>query len=184
MGVSIKGAEFIVEEEKFVPIEYRCNNDKPTIGFGHVLTPEDCFRTITKAEAEAIKASVKKTNPSVRFKEQDKYCIVTYEEAITFFKKDLKRFERVIDRHVKVPLAPHQYDALISFVFNIGATAFADSTALKLINKKAPIAEIGKAMKLFHKVREKNSTKLIPSQGLINRREREFQIYSLGKYNG
>ena len=36
--------------------------------------------------------------------------------------------------NVRVPLEQHQYDALFSFVFNVGGSAFLNSTMLKLIN--------------------------------------------------
>ncbi len=37
-------------------------------------------------------------------------------------------------RQVKVTLAQPQYDALVSFVFNVGGQAFASSTLLKQLN--------------------------------------------------
>lgn len=48
---------------------------------------------------------------------------------------DLAWVETAIDTHVKVPLNQNQYDALASFIYNVGATAFKKSTMLKLLNK-------------------------------------------------
>lgn len=48
--------------------------------------------------------------------------------------KDIERFERAIDQAVTVDLEQHQFDALVSFSFNVGAQAFATSTLVKKIN--------------------------------------------------
>ena len=47
---------------------------------------------------------------------------------------DLAWVEATIDKYVKVPLNQNQYDALASFIYNVGATAFRRSTLLKLLN--------------------------------------------------
>lgn len=58
----------------------------------------------------------------------------TMAKAIEFLKEDLRVFECAIDDLVKVELNQNQFDALVSFVFNVGATAFKKSTMLKFIN--------------------------------------------------
>lgn len=50
------------------------------------------------------------------------------------FANDVKWAEREVDA-VEAPLTENQYDALVSFIFNIGAGAFRKSTMLKLLNK-------------------------------------------------
>lgn len=49
-------------------------------------------------------------------------------------KADLKTAEDCINKYVKVPLKQNQFDALVSFVFNIGVTHFITSTMLKDLN--------------------------------------------------
>lgn len=48
--------------------------------------------------------------------------------------KDINRFEIAINDGVKVGLEQHQYDALVSFAFNVGEGAFKTSTLLKKLN--------------------------------------------------
>ena len=43
-------------------------------------------------------------------------------------------FEDAINSHVTVDLTQHQFDALVSFSFNVGISAFTGSTLLKKIN--------------------------------------------------
>jgi GH24 family phage-related lysozyme (muramidase) len=57
-------------------------------------------------------------------------------QAEEFLKKDLATFEAAIANIVKVPLTDDQFSALVSFVYNIGATEFAGSTLLQLLNQK------------------------------------------------
>src|SRR5258706_10508492 len=47
---------------------------------------------------------------------------------------DVKEAEDCINESVKVPLTQNQFDALVSFVFNIGVTAFKRSTLLRVLN--------------------------------------------------
>jgi lysozyme len=42
--------------------------------------------------------------------------------------------ESTIERLVKVTLQQNQYDALVSFIYNVGASAFGDSTLLRMLN--------------------------------------------------
>jgi lysozyme len=49
--------------------------------------------------------------------------------------RDLERFETAINSSVTVGLEPYQFDALVSFSFNVGVGAFQSSTMLKQINR-------------------------------------------------
>ena len=60
----------------------------------------------------------------------------TLDQAKSYFAHDLKRFEASVNNLVKVPLSQNQFDALISLVYNIGQTAFSNSTLLKKLNAK------------------------------------------------
>lgn len=60
----------------------------------------------------------------------------TLVQAKSYFSHDLKRFEASVNNMVKVPLSQNQFDALVSLVYNIGETAFGESTLLKKLNAK------------------------------------------------
>jgi GH24 family phage-related lysozyme (muramidase) len=59
---------------------------------------------------------------------------ITEEEAMEIFDVDNDYFERIVNDLVTVSLTEHEFDALVSFVFNIGETQFRDSTMLKMLN--------------------------------------------------
>jgi lysozyme len=108
MKCSDAGIRFIKGFEAFRPVQYRDAVGIPTIGYGHVIRPNDVEhfrgRTLTEAEATGILCD------------------------------DLEIAEAHINDLVTVDLAQHEFDALCSFVFNVGARAFETSTLLKKIN--------------------------------------------------
>lgn len=61
----------------------------------------------------------------------------TEEQAMQWLAEDVREAEKAIERLVTVDLTQDQFDALVSFVFNLGAGNFASSTLLKRINAGA-----------------------------------------------
>lgn len=60
--------------------------------------------------------------------------VISKDKSSELLRSDLKWTEEAITTNVKVPLTQNQYDALCSLIFNIGPTAFANSTVLKRLN--------------------------------------------------
>lgn len=59
---------------------------------------------------------------------------ITKERAEELLREDVARFESQVLRLVKVPLTQGQHDALVSFVYNLGAGNLSNSTLLRLLN--------------------------------------------------
>jgi lysozyme len=96
------------------------------------------------------------------------YC----EERLTH---DINEHAEAIKHCVKVPLTQNQYDALASFIFNLGASAFKSSTALKKLNKHL-YDEVPEQLMRWNKARVNG--KLIPLAGLTRRRAAEAALFS------
>lgn len=59
---------------------------------------------------------------------------ITQERAEALLREDLLEFEKGVNQAVTVPLKQHQFDALVSFAFNVGLGNFQRSTLLRLVN--------------------------------------------------
>lgn len=61
---------------------------------------------------------------------------ISEREAEELLKRDLKPREEAVARLVSVPLNQNEFDALVSFVYNVGIEAFKGSTARRRLNAK------------------------------------------------
>ena len=98
---------------------------------------------------------------------------ITERGAEELLRQDLAWCEDAVRENVKVPLTQNQFDALVSFVFNVGEGAFKKSTLLKKLN--AGDYE-GAANELLRWTR--GGGKVL--KGLVRRREAERQLFLAG----
>ena len=99
---------------------------------------------------------------------------ITEKQADEFFDKDIKQFEDAVNSLVKVPLKQGQFDALVSFVYNVGKTAFANSTLLKMLNS-GNYSGAGEQFLVWNKIQK--GKKLVPCEGLTRRRKAEREMF-------
>ncbi|WP_103327466.1 lysozyme [Bacteroidetes bacterium endosymbiont of Geopemphigus sp.] len=95
---------------------------------------------------------------------------ITMEGAVLLLKQDLKDAQAAIEAYIKVPLSQNQYDALSSFIFNLGVNNFKDSTLLKKLN----VRNYRRASKEFL---QWNKVKGEISEDLTKRREAERKLF-------
>lgn len=60
---------------------------------------------------------------------------ITQDEASTLLIHDMARAELAVNTYVDAAINQEEFDALVDFVFNAGATAFKNSTMLALLNQ-------------------------------------------------
>jgi lysozyme len=102
--------------------------------------------------------------------------VVTRTQAEDLFRQDVYTAEGVIRLGVKVPLSQHEYDALVSFIFNVGGGKFAQSTLRARLNE----LRYEDAADEFPKWRKGGGRVL---KGLVTRRARERQCFLFGVYS-
>ena len=95
---------------------------------------------------------------------------ITENQAEELLKKDLETFEEEIERLVEVPLSQCQFDSLVAWTYNLGATNLKNSTLLKVLNR-AEHDEVPIQIKRWNKANGK------VLKGLVRRREAEALLY-------
>lgn len=144
MKTSDNGIAHIKEFEGFRGKRYLCPANKPTIGYGHVIVDSE-RATLWNVE-------------------------LTEDQATKLLMKDLVRFEDAVSAMVVVPLTQGQFDALVSFAYNLGEAKLRSSTLLKLLNA----GDYEGARKQINRWVYSNGKKL---DGLIRRRAREAEMF-------
>ena len=87
----------------------------------------------------------------------------TQEQADTWLAEEMQDATNAVNRLVKVQLNQEEFDALVDFVYNLGAGNFASSTLLKLLNEGSISAAANEFVKWDH-------CGGVVVQGLLNRR--------------
>lgn len=104
---------------------------------------------------------------------------ITLAKAEADLRRNLATAEAAVDRLVKVALSDNQFGALVSFVFNVGVTAFAGSTLLRVLNL-GDYAAVPAQMARWNKITA-NGKKVV-SKGLANRRAAEIGLWASGAF--
>ena len=93
---------------------------------------------------------------------------ITEEDAEELLRKDLMWFEQEVCRLINGPLTQQEFDAIVSFTFNVGSGALADSTFRRRMNTGEP-----KALCFQEEFIRWNSGGI---PGLIRRRDAEIAL--------
>lgn len=144
LTISSAGLELIKRFEGFSATPYLCPAKKLTIGYGHVLLPRD-----------------------------NKPTAITREQATELLRADCEIAETYIRAVTKSPVAilnQNEFDALVSFVFNIGVGNFSHSTMLQHL-KRRDKQQAAQEFKCWNK----SGDQVLP--GLVARREAEYAMF-------
>lgn len=145
MKTSQNGLDIIHELESFSSVPYLCPSKIPTIGWGNTY-----YEDGTKVTLNDKPISQKRGD-----------------ELFSFI---LSKFETQILNIVKVPVNQNQFDALVSFAYNVGIGNFKQSTLLKKLNNGD---FIGASLE-FEKWNKSNGKVL---KGLVRRRLKEKELF-------
>ena len=149
MKISERGINLIKKWEGFKDKAYLCSANVWTVGFG----------TTRWLNGEKVKQG----------------DTITRKLAEQLLLIDVHRFSSQVLRLVQVPLTQSQFDALVSFTYNLGGGALERSTLLKKLNA----GDYKGAAKQFDRWVNAGGKRV---QGLVNRRKEEramFEEYSI-----
>lgn len=106
--LSIDGMKLLKKLEGFKARPYKDSAGKLTVGYGHMVVPGDGV------------------GPTVD--------VISEFAATSLLHTDVGIAEKAVGDAVTSDINTHQFDALVIFTYNVGATPFRNSTLLKLIN--------------------------------------------------
>lgn len=96
--------------------------------------------------------------------------MISHKDADKLLEQDLRYFESAVTSAVTVEISQNQFDALVSFAFNVGAGAFKGSTLLSLLNRKHYISAAEQFLRWT-----RGGGKVLP--GLVKRRREEYELF-------
>lgn len=141
MQLSQRGLDLIKEFEGLRLKAYPDIGGVPTIGYGTTGPDIKLGMEITKAEAEDL------------------------------LRKDVAAFEAGVSNLVKATINQNEFDALVSFSYNVGLGALKTSTLLRLLNNGTDRSVIASEFLRWNKVDGK------PVEGLTRRRKAEQALF-------
>ena len=100
-------------------------------------------------------------------------------EAEILFVKVTSTLEDVLKRAITKPIEQHQFDALILLAYNIGVSAFKNSSVVKMINDPSAVTKYS-SIELAWKAWNKQGGIVI--HGLVNRRRMEWDLFANSQY--
>jgi lysozyme len=119
--VSDKCIHMIMHHEGVRSKPYQCPALLWTVGVGHVIDPQHAKVPMADRKQLPIPAGWDR--------------VLSNDEIMDILKKDLNRFEQGVERLIKVPLTQGQFDALVSFSFNVGLGNLQNSTLRMKVNR-------------------------------------------------
>ena len=144
MKTSPAGIDLIKRWEGYSATVYSCAGGWPTIGYGHVVLKGENFD-------DGVDEST----------------------AVNLLKKDVGKSEYAVGRLIAVDLDQFQFDALVSFTFNLGAGALQRSTLRRKLNRGEYALVPRELMKWVYA----GGRKL---RGLVRRRRDEAELFCGG----
>lgn len=146
MKISNNGLDLIKQFEGFSSAPYLCPAKIPTVGFGSTYYEDGTKVTLKDKPITEQRAT----------------------QLLEFVAN--KTFSENINKVVKVPLNQNQFDALVSFAYNIGNKNFNWSTLLKKLN----LSDYEGASLEFGRWNQANGKIL---NGLVSRRQKEKELF-------
>lgn len=165
--------KFITQFESERLSAYLCPANKLTIGIGHVLLPRDgqLFGVSGKRLLEVMGHCQGMRKVPAEYKS---LLRITSDISDKLFYEDVRIAGEFLLSVTPVPLNQYQFEALVSFIFNVGQRQYAASTLKKLVGEgrfKEAADEFGRWV---YGTVDGKKTKLA---GLVRRREAERALF-------
>lgn len=102
---------------------------------------------------------------------------ITRKEGEVFLRRELDSDIKTIKKLINVPVNQNQFDAIVSFVYNVGSGNFSKSTLRKLLNQKN-YAGAAAQFARFNRARDRTTNEWMTLPGLTRRRTAEAALFT------
>ncbi len=141
------GLDLIKEFEGCILHPYLDSAGVPTIGYGQTYYPDTGVK-VTMDDAD-----------------------ITQDQADDMLLQMVQPFEDAVSDAVTIDMTQNNFNALVSFTYNIGINGFKKSTVLRLVNQGVSDDSLKAAFLMWDKAGGE------VNQGLVNRRNKEYEVY-------
>ncbi|MEF3074102.1 lysozyme [Methylobacter sp. Wu1] len=173
--VSAACTDLIKASEALYLGAYLCPSNLLTIGWGHVIVPKwdaKLFRNVSAESLARIKADCQRRQ--VISAEAKALLRINPDQARQLLDRDIAQTALFLRSVTPVALTQHQFDALVSFIFNIGQGNYAQST----LRKKLHAGDTAGASAEFDRwIYGTVDGKKVKLNGLITRRAAERALF-------
>jgi GH24 family phage-related lysozyme (muramidase) len=156
---------------------YNDNAGHCMIGIGHLIHPGNCI--VPLFAKNATQSQLRPEQRQYLMLEAPFHQPLSRAAAVNLFKKDVAAVESVVSDRVTVALDQPQFDALVSFTFNVGMVGFANSTLIKKLNA-GRYPDVPDEMKRW--VKSTTNGVQAVNANLVRRRAREADLFQNGHY--
>ncbi|WP_020160542.1 lysozyme [Methylobacter marinus] len=128
-------ADLIKASESLKLVAYLCPSNRLTIGYGHVLMPAwdaKLFRNVSTEALARIVSECQRTR--IVSREYRSRLRIAEDQADHLLFRDVAQTALFLRSVTPVALSQHQFDALVSFIFNVGQGNYATSTLRKKLH--------------------------------------------------
>ncbi len=161
MQMSAAGRQMLIKLEGYRTKSYRDSKGLLTIGVGHLLTQQELASNLI---------ALHKDGRYLNWREG-----ICKADVDALLEQDLPEYEDVVNRLVVVTLTQWQFDAIVSFCFNVGEPAFTRSSLRKCLNAE-DFKYVPHELRKWNKVKVGDKVKVV--NGLVDRRETEIRCFN------
>jgi RHS repeat-associated protein len=160
MKISGAATDMMLNYESIVLHLYDDPAGNCTVGIGHLVHLGSCNGDISEMDFEDG---------------------ISTSDAYELFQADVEAYELAVLHNTAVPLTQEQFDALVSFTYNVGIYAFATSDLIEGLNQSDYDSVPGQLDEWVY-APDPQTGDLVKLEGLVTRRQEEGILFSLGIY--
>jgi len=113
---------------------YLCPANRLTIGIGHILLPKADCDLFRHCDAAKLARLIRECQERRKIVQEAQLLVINDDQCDVLLRRDVSQTALFLRSTLQVAVTQHQFDALVSFVFNAGQGRYATSTLRKMLD--------------------------------------------------